>query len=81
MFPRILEVEAALAGRTNVIEVRPEVSFDELAAGERLDRKKSWTGLAQRRALLEQAGIVIPIDLGEAGTAPADDVLDATVAA
>jgi predicted RNase H-like nuclease len=35
----------------------------------------------RRRRLLEQAGIVLPEDLGAASVVPPDDVLDAAVAA
>ena len=56
------------------------MSFRELA-GRLLAPKKQWNGLAERRACLEEAGIVIPDALAEAGTAAADDILDAAGAA
>ena len=62
------------------IEVHPEVSFTQLA-GEPLPRKKTWAGAARRRELLEKEGIVLPGDLGPAGEAAVDDILDAAVAA
>jgi predicted RNase H-like nuclease len=80
---KILEVEScrAEAGAT-LYEIHPEVSFWALAGTPLRARKQSWTGHAERRALLEAAGIVIPTDLGRAGlVAAADDVLDAAVAA
>ena len=68
-------------GDARLFEVHPEVSFARLA-GRTLDSsKKSWNGAAQRRALLAGVGIELPNDLGPAGTAPVDDVLDAAVAA
>jgi predicted RNase H-like nuclease len=65
-----------------VIEVHPEASFTELAGRPSEYPKKTWTGAAQRRALLSGAGITLPDDLGMVGErAAVDDVLDATVAA
>jgi predicted RNase H-like nuclease len=43
--------------------------------------KKSWNGAMDRRALLAAGGIGIQHDLGDAGMAPIDDVLDACAAA
>jgi predicted RNase H-like nuclease len=73
-----------------VLEVHPEVAFGvlaALAAGEPAachplpDRKKSWAGAARRRSLLAAAGVVVPDEVGEAGRAAVDDVLDAAVVA
>jgi predicted RNase H-like nuclease len=65
-----------------LFEVHPEVSFWALAGTPLRAGKHSWTGQAERQALLEAAGIVIPTELGWAGlVARADDVLDAAVAA
>jgi predicted RNase H-like nuclease len=45
-------------------------------------RKSTWAGIAERRHLLTEAGIVLPDDLGPVGEKAAiDDVLDAAVAA
>jgi predicted RNase H-like nuclease len=80
---KILEVEDCRddPGAT-LYEVHPEVSFWALAGGVPLQAgKRSWTGQAERRALLEAAGIVLPTALGPAGSAAADDLLDAAVAA
>jgi predicted RNase H-like nuclease len=79
---KIAEVEAALpAARGRLFEVHPETSF-LLMAGERLPSKRSYDGLAHRRALLEHAGIRLPETLGgQEGKVPADDVLDAAAAA
>ena len=77
---KIIEVRDAAAQDERVYEVHPEVSFRELA-GHPLASKKQWNGHVERRALLEAAGKEIPGDLGRAGTAAADDILDAAVAA
>lgn len=80
--PKILEVDAWLAKEPRrAFEVHPEVSFVELA-GRKLRRgKKTWAGARERSELLRSAGIVVPDDLGEAGDAGVDDILDAAVAA
>ena len=80
LVPKILEVQAVATQDERVYEVHPEVSFRELA-GHPLASKKQWNGHTQRCALLVAAGIVIPKDLGRAGTAATDDILDAAVAA
>ncbi|GAA2782711.1 DUF429 domain-containing protein [Kitasatospora paracochleata] len=65
-----------------LIEVHPELSFRELAGGATVrPGKKTWNGTAVRRRLLAAAGIVLPDDLGGAGTVPPDDCLDAAAAA
>jgi predicted RNase H-like nuclease len=63
-----------------VVEVHPEVSFTRLA-GEPLPPKKTWAGAERRRTLLEKAGIILPGEMGKAGEAAVDDILDAAVAA
>jgi len=69
-------------GGTRLYEVHPEVSFWALAGAPLRAGKHTWTGQAERRALLEAAGLVIPTELGRAGmVAATDDVLDAAVAA
>jgi len=80
---KILEVEPCrVEAGAALYEIHPEVSFRALADVARLAGKHTWTGQAERRALLEAAGIVISTDLGRAGlVAGADDVLDAAVAA
>lgn len=79
---KILEVDQWVprAG-CRVAEVHPEVSFAELAGAHLRTRKSTWEGVVQRRRLLAGAGIVIPDDLGPAGQAAVDDVLDAAVVA
>lgn len=78
---KILEVDSLVSSEDNVIEVHPEVSFLALAGGPIGRSKKTWTGALTRRRLLVDAGIVLPDDLGPAGVAPVDDVLDAAAAA
>lgn len=78
---KILEVDALVSPEDNVIEVHPEVSFRALGHGPLGRSKKTWTGALTRRRLLADAGIVLPDDLGAAGAAPVDDVLDAAAAA
>ena len=75
---KIFEVGALADPR--VIEVHPEVSFRALV-GRALPAKRSWNGLEQRRAALVAAGLVLPADLGAAGSGPPDDVVDAAAAA
>ncbi|TYB36481.1 DUF429 domain-containing protein [Micromonospora sp. AP08] len=64
-----------------VYEVHPEVSFRGIAQGRTLASKKTWQGQMQRRDLLVEVGIAVPADLGAAGRAGPDDVLDAAAAA
>jgi predicted RNase H-like nuclease len=80
---KVLEVEGCRADAgARLFEVHPEVSFWALAGAPLRAGKHSWTGQADRRALLEAASVVVPADLGRAGlVAAADDVLDAAVAA
>ncbi|MGW8951722.1 DUF429 domain-containing protein [Streptomyces sp. NPDC055709] len=69
-------------GGDRLFEVHPEVSFWALNGRTPLPhRKKSWSGQMTRRSLLAAAGIVLPDDLGDAGRAQPDDVLDAAAAA
>jgi predicted RNase H-like nuclease/predicted enzyme related to lactoylglutathione lyase len=74
---RILEVDEYAREDDRVIEVHPEVSFRELAHRPLLSKHRS-DGLAERRALLEEAGIDVPAAVPRIGE---PDLLDATVAA
>lgn len=74
---RILEVDEYATADERVIEVHPEVSFRELARGP-LPSKHTSFGLAERRALLERAGIAPP---ASAPRVKKTDLLDATAAA
>jgi predicted RNase H-like nuclease len=64
-----------------VIEVHPEVSFAVLAGAPLTARKSTWAGAQRRYDLLAATGISVAGDLGAAGGAGVDDVLDAAVAA
>jgi predicted RNase H-like nuclease len=75
---RILEVDALAERDERIVEVHPEVSFCELAGGPLAHSKHRAEGLAERRALLEQAGLVLPIALRGL---PEADLLDAVAAA
>ena len=76
---RILDA-ARVAGDARVMEVHPELVFARLA-GEPLPPKKCWDGQRARTRVLAARGVVLPEELGDAGTAPTDDVLDAAAAA
>ncbi len=78
LVPSIVEVEACR--EPTWIEVHPEVVFATLG-GSPLPSKRTWDGAMARRAQLEAAGVRLPEDLGSAGTAAVDDVLDATACA
>jgi predicted RNase H-like nuclease len=62
-------------------EVHPEVSFAAMNGKPLTHRKISWTGHITRRALLAKHDIHLPDQLGNAGNARLDDVLDAAAAA
>ena len=80
--PKIAEVAGwAPQAPCAVHEVHPEVSFSLMTGSPLLARKLSWAGHAARRAALADEGIVVPDDLGAAGRAGADDVLDAAAVA
>jgi predicted RNase H-like nuclease/catechol 2,3-dioxygenase-like lactoylglutathione lyase family enzyme len=74
---RILEVDEYAQEDERVIEVHPEVSFRELAHRPLLSKHRT-DGLAERRALLEAAGIEVPASVPRIAE---PDLLDATVAA
>lgn len=78
---KILEVDQIAQDNERVMEVHPEVSFRAMAGQPLTYSKKSWNGASLRRMLLAQHDIRLPDDLGEAGLAPVDDVLDAAAAA
>jgi predicted RNase H-like nuclease len=78
LFPKIIATRTAVASGLAAYEVHPEVSFRALG-GLVLPRKRSWNGQRARVRLLEGAGIHLA-DC-EADDIPADDLLDAAVAA
>lgn len=79
--PQILQVQPVAERDERIHEVHPEVSF-AAASGKTLPWAKScWNGFALRRRILQEQGIVIPDELGDAGAAGVADVLDAAIAA
>lgn len=81
---KILQVDAWVrSGQASprVIEVHPECSFATMAAAPLSCAKRTWAGQAERRRLLSAVGYLPVDDLGAAGRAAADDVLDAAAAA
>lgn len=79
---RALEAHQAWRGATDrVYEVHPEVSFCALAGRHLATAKATWAGIRERMDLLAGAGIRVPTNIGAAGVAGVDDVLDASVAA
>jgi predicted RNase H-like nuclease len=78
---RVLEANALRDAGRLLVEIHPELSFATMNGGPLAHPKKSWAGQVQRRALLAHAGIQIPDDLGPAGAAAPDDVLDAAAVA
>ncbi|MGO4256159.1 DUF429 domain-containing protein [Marmoricola sp. RAF53] len=79
---KILEVDAWVRARpgVEVIEVHPELSFARMAGAPVLARKKDPDGVAERRAALDTAGLVVPPWFRGSGFAE-DDLLDACAAA
>lgn len=79
---KLLEADAYRdRNQHRLYEVHPEVSFRGIAQGPSLAPKKTWQGQMQRRDRLLMVGIVVPVELGAAGRAGPDDVLDAAAAA
>jgi predicted RNase H-like nuclease len=75
-------VAARSDGRPRVVEVHPEVSFAAMNGSPLDASKRTWRGVQHRRALLSEAGIDLPADLGELGRrAAVSDVLDAAAVA
>ncbi|HEY1919874.1 MAG TPA: DUF429 domain-containing protein [Streptosporangiaceae bacterium] len=74
------ELRAAQPGR--LFEVHPELAFAELNGGRTVAAsKKPWNGQMSRRALLAEAGLHLPDDLGPTGMVAVDDILDAAAVA
>jgi predicted RNase H-like nuclease len=79
---KLREANACRDGGVRALyEVHPEVSFRVMAGRPLAHGKKTWAGQAERRTLLARVGIRLPDDLGPAGSAPPDDVLDAAAVA
>lgn len=81
LVPRINEAHEVAVEDDRVHEVHPEVCFAAMAGGPLGTSKHSWAGVRRRWRLLREQGIVVPDELGDAGHAGADDVLDAAAAA
>ncbi|WP_239648742.1 DUF429 domain-containing protein [Nocardiopsis chromatogenes] len=81
LFPKIREADGQRRRGVRMHEVHPEVSFAAMAGGPLAWSKRTWNGQAQRVRLLADQGIAILGDLGDAGSVPVDDVLDAAAAA
>ncbi len=78
---KVLEADALAQSNERLCEVHPEVSFAAMAGGYLEDPKSTWAGAVARMRLLEEASIVLPAELGDAGAAGMDDVLDAAAVA
>jgi predicted RNase H-like nuclease len=80
---KIFEVEEWVGSAPCAVrEVHPETSFALLLGHPAVATKKSWAGMVERRAALEQVGIDLGAVSGPATVAAAvDDMLDAAVAA
>jgi predicted RNase H-like nuclease len=80
LVPKMAEVDELAASGAPLFEVHPELAFATIA-GAPLPRKRSWPGIALRRALLEELGVILPDRFsGDVAAAP-DDVVDAAVCA
>lgn len=80
----ILEADALVrdTGGERVIEAHPEVSFAAIKGSSLRFPKRTWNGQRERLRLLASAGVRLPEDdLGPAGMAGPDDVLDAAAVA
>jgi predicted RNase H-like nuclease len=79
---KMLDVEPAwVAAPDRVFEVHPELSFAAMRGAPLEQAKRTWAGMRARVELLATVGIVLPDDLGAAGRAGVDDVLDAAAVA
>lgn len=78
--PKILEVDQVAETDSRIIEVHPEVCFAAMGGKDVESAKTTWSGQKTRESLLRKHQIRIPSDLGDAGVAKPDDVLDAAAA-
>jgi predicted RNase H-like nuclease len=80
--PKLLEANVIWERHPKLLfEAHPEVSFRTMAGAPLAHAKKTWSGQSSRRELLHRHGIALPDELGPAGQAPPDDVLDAAAVA
>jgi predicted RNase H-like nuclease len=79
---KLLEVDAWVRQNPcRAVEAHPEVTFALMAGVPLTASKHTWAGAQVRRQLLAREGIVLEGDLGDAGRAAVDDVLDAAACA
>jgi predicted RNase H-like nuclease len=80
LVPKIVAVDDLVAAGHPLLEVHPEVAFAVVAGGA-LPRKRSWSGITTRRAILERLGLVLPDRFPGDELAAPDDVVDAAICA
>lgn len=80
LVPKIVAVDDLVAAGYPLLEVHPEVAFAVVSGGA-LPRKRSWSGITTRRAVLERLGVVLPDRFPGDERASPDDVVDAAVCA
>lgn len=83
LVPKIHEVRSYVTQTDlRVLETFPELSFRAMNDARPLTHpKRTWTGMATRLALLRDAGIILPTEVGDAGEVAADDLIDAAALA
>ena len=81
LLPKIREVAGVVASDPRVRETHPEICFTKMNQDRPLPSKKTWDGLMLREALLAEAGLVVPKQVGVACKHSADDVVDAVACA
>jgi len=75
---RIFEVDQHAHSEDRVVEVHPEVSFQQLAGRRLVYSKHTWSGFFERLRMLAEVGIELHEDLG---SIPLIDVPDSSIAA
>ena len=80
LVPKIVRIDELVASGHALSEVHPEVAF-AVVTGEMLPRKRSWSGITTRRAVLERLGVVLPDRFPGDEMAAPDDVVDAAICA
>jgi len=78
---KILEVEPFAAADARIHEVHPELAFASMSGAPLASAKTTWTGQMERRRLLAAEGLRIADDVGAAGAAAPDDIIDAVAVA
>jgi predicted RNase H-like nuclease len=82
LVPKMLDVEPHWhQAPQRIFEVHPELSFATMAGSVVEEPKRTWAGQRTRARLLAEVGILVPDELGSAGAAGPDDVLDAAAVA